>query len=126
VRASSGIRSLDQLAGKTVNLGRASSGTPLSARDVFSRLNIKIEEVTWSNRKLWRSQDWPDRGLGADLGQAGGTNDQSDGRAGVAPAAVPFAKSLQTTICRAFSPARTIRAWCERAKMSRPSRLRQY
>jgi TRAP transporter TAXI family solute receptor len=45
VRASSGIRSLEQLAGKTVNLGRASGGTQLSARDVFSRLNIKIEEV---------------------------------------------------------------------------------
>jgi uncharacterized protein len=45
VRASSGIRSLEQLAGKTVNLGGANSGTQLSARDVFSRLNIKIEEV---------------------------------------------------------------------------------
>jgi len=45
VRASSGIRSLDQLAGKTVNLGGASGGTQLSARDVFSRMNIKIEEV---------------------------------------------------------------------------------
>src|SRR5215831_7346586 len=45
VSASSGIRSLDQLAGKTVNLGSINSGTQLSARDVFSRLNIKIEEV---------------------------------------------------------------------------------
>jgi uncharacterized protein len=45
VRANSDIRSLDQLAGKAVNLGSASSGTQLSARDVFSRLNIKIEEV---------------------------------------------------------------------------------
>ena len=45
VRASSGLRSLEQLAGKTVNLGRASGGTQLSARDVFSRLNIKVEEV---------------------------------------------------------------------------------
>jgi TRAP transporter TAXI family solute receptor len=45
VRASSGIRSLEQLAGKTVNLGGVNSGTQLSARDVFSRVNIKIEEV---------------------------------------------------------------------------------
>src|SRR5215470_4651989 len=45
VRTDSGIRSLDQLAGKTVNLGRGSSGTRLSARDIFARLNIKIDEV---------------------------------------------------------------------------------
>lgn len=45
VRASSGIRSLEQLAGKTVNFGKASGGTQLSARDVFGRLKIKIEEV---------------------------------------------------------------------------------
>src|SRR5215471_6962620 len=45
VSASSGIRSLDQLAGKTVNLGRASGATQLSARDIFARLNIKVEEA---------------------------------------------------------------------------------
>jgi len=45
VRADSGIRSIEQLAGKTVNLGGVDSGTQLSARDVFGRLNIKVEEV---------------------------------------------------------------------------------
>jgi len=45
VRANSNIRSFEQLAGKPINLGRTGSGTQLSARDVFSRLNMKIEEV---------------------------------------------------------------------------------
>ena len=45
VRANSDIRSFEQLAGKPINLGRTGSGTQLSARDVFSRLNMKIEEV---------------------------------------------------------------------------------
>ena len=73
VHASSGIRSLDQLAGKTVNLGRTGSGTQLSARDVFARLNIKIEEVNLEQAEaLEKLKVWPDRGLGADLGQAGG------------------------------------------------------
>jgi uncharacterized protein len=45
VSADSGIRSVEQLAGKTVNLGGVGSGTQLSARDVFGRLNIKVDEV---------------------------------------------------------------------------------
>jgi len=45
VRADSAIKSIEQLAGKTVSFGRVGSGTQLSARDVFGRLNIKIEEV---------------------------------------------------------------------------------
>jgi len=45
VRAESGIRSVGQLAGKTVDLGGVGSGTQLSARDVLGRLNVKIEEV---------------------------------------------------------------------------------
>jgi TRAP transporter TAXI family solute receptor len=45
VRADSGIRSLEQLAGKRVNLGVAGTGTQLTARDVFGRLKIKIDEV---------------------------------------------------------------------------------
>jgi TRAP-type uncharacterized transport system substrate-binding protein len=48
VHASSGIRSLDQLVGKTVNLGKTSSGTQLSARDVFARLNIKSGQIAAS------------------------------------------------------------------------------
>src|SRR5215467_5263501 len=45
VRADSAIRSVEQLAGKTVNLGSVGSGAQLSARDVFGRLNIKVDEV---------------------------------------------------------------------------------
>jgi uncharacterized protein len=45
VRDDPGIRSIEQLAGKTVNLGPVGSETQLSARDVFGRLNIKIDEV---------------------------------------------------------------------------------
>src|SRR5262245_37931499 len=45
VRDDPGIRSIEQLAGKTVNLGPIGSETQLSARDVFGRLNIKIDEV---------------------------------------------------------------------------------
>jgi uncharacterized protein len=45
VRDDPGIRSIEQLVGKTVNLGPVGSETQLSARDVFGRLNIKIDEV---------------------------------------------------------------------------------
>jgi len=45
VRADSGITSLEQLAGKKVNFGGAGTGTQWSTRDIFSRLNIKTEEV---------------------------------------------------------------------------------
>src|SRR5215468_3614917 len=45
VRADSAIRSIEQLAGKTVNVGEVGGGSQLSARDVFGRLNIKIDEV---------------------------------------------------------------------------------
>jgi uncharacterized protein len=45
VRDDPGIRSIEQLAGKTVNLGPVGSETQLTARDVFGRLNIKIDEV---------------------------------------------------------------------------------
>src|SRR6266545_217052 len=45
VRADSGITSIEQLAGKTVNFGGAGSGTQWSTRDIFSRLNVKAEEV---------------------------------------------------------------------------------
>jgi TRAP transporter TAXI family solute receptor len=45
VRADSGIESIEQLAGKKVNFSDAGSGTQLSTRDIFARLNIKAEEV---------------------------------------------------------------------------------
>lgn len=45
VRADADIKSIEQLAGKKVSFGGVGSGTQLSARDVFGRLNIKIEEV---------------------------------------------------------------------------------
>ena len=45
VRAESGITSIEQLAGKTVNFSDVGSGTQLSTRDIFSRLEIKATEV---------------------------------------------------------------------------------
>jgi TRAP transporter TAXI family solute receptor len=45
VRADSGITSIEQLAGKTVNFSDAGSGTQLSTRDIFERLGIKATEV---------------------------------------------------------------------------------
>ena len=45
VRADSAVTSIEQLADKKVNFGSAGSGTQLSARDVFGRLNIKVQEV---------------------------------------------------------------------------------
>jgi uncharacterized protein len=45
VRADSGITSIEQLAGKKVNFGGAGTGTQWSTRDIFSRLNVKAEEV---------------------------------------------------------------------------------
>jgi TRAP transporter TAXI family solute receptor len=45
VKAGSGITSLEQLRGQKVNLDEVGSGTNSSMRDVFQRLDIKIEEV---------------------------------------------------------------------------------
>ena len=45
VRANSGITSLEQLRGKTVNFSDAGSATQQSAREVFKRLNIEVKEV---------------------------------------------------------------------------------
>lgn len=45
VRADSGITSLEQLRGKTVNFSDAGSATQQSAREVFKRLNIEVTEV---------------------------------------------------------------------------------
>lgn len=45
VRDDSGITSIDELAGKTVNFSDIGSGTQLSSRDIFQRLGIKVQEV---------------------------------------------------------------------------------
>jgi TRAP transporter TAXI family solute receptor len=45
VRDSSGITSVDQLAGKKVNVSDAGSGTQLSAKFMFGLLGIKFQEV---------------------------------------------------------------------------------
>jgi TRAP transporter TAXI family solute receptor len=45
VRADSGISSVDQLSGKTVNFSDIGSGTQLSTRDIFARLGVKATEV---------------------------------------------------------------------------------
>ena len=45
VRANSGITSLEQLRGKTVNFSDAGSATQQSGREVFKRLNIEVKEV---------------------------------------------------------------------------------
>jgi TRAP transporter TAXI family solute receptor len=45
VRADSGISMIDQLAGRKVNFGEVGSGTQLAARDVFSKLEIAVQEV---------------------------------------------------------------------------------
>jgi uncharacterized protein len=48
VRADAGFASIEQLAGKTVNLGPAGGGSELAARDVFERLGIAVREVNLS------------------------------------------------------------------------------
>jgi uncharacterized protein len=45
VRSGSGITSIEQLRGQKVNLDEVGSGTNSSMRDVFQRLDIKIDEV---------------------------------------------------------------------------------
>jgi TRAP-type uncharacterized transport system substrate-binding protein len=45
VQADSSIESIEQLAGKTVNFSDIGSGTQLSTRDIFRRLNIPAQEV---------------------------------------------------------------------------------
>lgn len=45
VREESGITSIEQLAGKTVNFSDVGSGTQLSTREIFERLKIPAKEV---------------------------------------------------------------------------------
>jgi TRAP transporter TAXI family solute receptor len=45
IRADSGITSLEQLSGRKVNFSDVGSGTQLSTRDIFRRLNIQAQEV---------------------------------------------------------------------------------
>jgi TRAP transporter TAXI family solute receptor len=45
VRADSGVTSIEQLAGKKVSFGGVGTGTQLTARDLFDRLHIKVDEV---------------------------------------------------------------------------------
>jgi TRAP transporter TAXI family solute receptor len=50
VRADAGVASIQHLAGRTVNLGEAGSGTQNIARDVFTRLGIAVREVNMTER----------------------------------------------------------------------------
>jgi TRAP transporter TAXI family solute receptor len=45
VRTDSGLDSIEQLAGRTVSLGEAGSGTQVIAHDVLERLGISVQEV---------------------------------------------------------------------------------
>ncbi len=49
-RAEAGVTSIEQLAGRKVNLGEAGSGTQSIARDVFDRLRIAVREVNMTER----------------------------------------------------------------------------
>ncbi|HEY2135283.1 MAG TPA: TAXI family TRAP transporter solute-binding subunit [Xanthobacteraceae bacterium] len=51
VREDSPVTSIEQLAGRTVNLGEAGSGTRIVARDVFDRLGIAVREVNLTARE---------------------------------------------------------------------------
>jgi len=53
VRADSGINSLQQLNGKKVNFSDIGSGSQLSSRDVFQRLNIHPQEVNMGRATRW-------------------------------------------------------------------------
>jgi uncharacterized protein len=95
VRADSDIRSLGQLAGKRVNFGALGSGTQLTARDVFGRLNIKVDEANLAQAdavaKLEAGQ------IAASVLIAGKPAAPMTGlaTAGLRFLPVPFAKSLQ-------------------------------
>jgi TRAP transporter TAXI family solute receptor len=45
VRADSGISTIDQLAGRKVNFSDIGSGTQLSSREIFGKLEIEVQEV---------------------------------------------------------------------------------
>jgi len=95
VRADSDVRSLAQLAGKRVNFGALGSGTQLTARDVFGRLNIKVDEANLAQAdavaKLEAGQ------IAASVLIAGKPAAPMTGLAtgGLRFLPVPFAKSLQ-------------------------------
>jgi TRAP-type uncharacterized transport system substrate-binding protein len=50
VREDSPVTSIEQLAGRTVNLGETGSGTQIVARDVFDRLGIAVRAVNLTAR----------------------------------------------------------------------------
>ena len=96
VRADAGITSIQQLADKKVNFGSADSGTQLSARDIFKRLNIKVEEVNLGQadaiEKLKSGQ------IAATVliaGKPAAPMNNLTGNEGLRLLPVPFAKQLQ-------------------------------
>ena len=47
VRADSGVSMIDQLAGRKVSFNDVGSGTQLSAREIFAKLEIQVQEVNY-------------------------------------------------------------------------------
>jgi TRAP transporter TAXI family solute receptor len=97
VRADSGISMIDQLAGRKVNLNEAGSGTQLSGREIFAKLEIPIQEMNYGQadalEKL-KSGEIAAAILIAGKPTAGVTRVRTADGFRILP--VPYRKSLQT------------------------------
>jgi TRAP transporter TAXI family solute receptor len=96
VRADSGITTLDQLNGKTVNFSDVGSGSQLSTRDVFRRLGIQAREVNMGQADAFEKLKAGE--IAATIliaGKPAGSVAKLRGSDGFRFLPVPFAKPLQ-------------------------------
>lgn len=96
VRADGGITSFEQLAGKKVNFSDIGSGSQLSARDVFGKLGIKVQELNMGQNDAFEKLKSGE--IAATIliaGKPAGSMARLQAAEGFRVLSVPYAKALQ-------------------------------
>lgn len=96
VRADGGITSFEQLAGKKVNFSDIGSGSQLSARDVFGKLGIKVQELNMGQNDAFEKLKSGE--IAATIliaGKPAGSMARLQAAEGFRILPVPYAKALQ-------------------------------
>jgi TRAP-type uncharacterized transport system substrate-binding protein len=97
VRSGSGITSIEQLRGQKVNLDEVGSGTNSSMRDVFQRLDIKIEEVNMvQSQALLKLKDGEIAATALVAGKPAESMSRSTRADGLAFLPIPYNEALST------------------------------
>jgi TRAP transporter TAXI family solute receptor len=97
VRADSGITSVEQLAGRTVNFSDVGSGTQLSTRDIFDRLGIAATEINMGQNDAFEALKKGEIAASVLIaGKPAGSTAKLRAADGFRILPVPFAKPLQS------------------------------